>query len=126
MHDLLGQNLIRPRLVQNLCARSKEHCKQIKPFRTSLRDVPMALERNHNCLLADGVFDEGQIADWISLELNEEYYQVMNHPLPYEVALYLDVRLRRATTARTFRVLFTHVEMMSAPEVSARMEQYLR
>ena len=50
-----------------------------------------ALERDHEFLLAGGVFDEGLIADWIAHKLNEEYYQVRNRPHPYEMALYFDV-----------------------------------
>jgi len=64
---------------------------ELTPAPASLREACEALERDHDFLLAGGVFDEGQIADWISHKLNEEYYQVRNRPHPYEMALYFDV-----------------------------------
>jgi len=76
---------------QNIFAWTDEQRKKIKPLPSSLREVCEALEHDHDFLLAGGVFDEGQIADWISHKLNEEYYQVRNRPHPYEMALYFDV-----------------------------------
>ena len=76
---------------QNIFAWTDEQRKKIRPLPSSLRQVCEALEHDHDFLLAGGVFDEGQIADWISHKLNEEYYQVRNRPHPYEMALYFDV-----------------------------------
>jgi len=76
---------------QNIFAWTDEQRKKIKPLPSSLREACEALERDHDFLLAGGVFDEGQIADWISHKLDEEYYQVRNRPHPYEMALYFDV-----------------------------------
>ena len=75
----------------NIFAWTDEQRKKIKPLPASLREALEALERDHDFLLAGGVFDEGQITDWIAHKLNDEYYQVRNRPHPYEMALYFDV-----------------------------------
>lgn len=62
----------------------------IKALPGTLREALEALERDHEFLLAGGVFDEELIADWIRHKLNAEYYAVRNRPHPYEVALYFD------------------------------------
>jgi glutamine synthetase len=76
---------------QNVFAWTDEQRKQIRPLPASLREACEALERDHDFLLAGGLFDEGQIADWIAHKLNDEYYQVRNRPHPYEMVLYFDV-----------------------------------
>jgi len=76
---------------QNIFAWTEQQRKKIRPLPASLREACEALERDHGFLLAGDVFDEGQIADWISHKLDEEYYQVRNRPHPYEMALYFDV-----------------------------------
>lgn len=75
----------------NIFTWTDEQRRQIKPLPASLLEACRALERDHEFLLAGGVFDEGLIADWIAHKLNEEYYQVRNRPHPYEMALYFDV-----------------------------------
>jgi glutamine synthetase len=55
-----------------------------------LRAAIDALEHDHDFLLAGGVFDAGQIAEWSKVKL-EEYYAVRNRPHPYEMPLYFDV-----------------------------------
>jgi len=47
------------------------------------------LERDHEFLLAGGVFDEGQIAEWVRVKY-DEYYGVRNRPHPFEIELYFD------------------------------------
>jgi glutamine synthetase len=58
---------------QNIFAWTEEQRHKIKPLPSSLYDACQALEQDHAFLLAGGVFDEGQIADWISHKLSEEY-----------------------------------------------------
>jgi len=75
---------------QNIFTWSEEQRQAIKPLPTSLREALDALERDHDFLLQGDVFDEGQIAEWIRIKL-DEYYGVRNRPHPYEMALYFDV-----------------------------------
>lgn len=75
---------------QNIFTWSDEQRKTIKPLPASLREALEALERDHDFLLQGGVFDEGQIAEWIKVK-SQEYYGVRNRPHPYEMALYFDV-----------------------------------
>ena len=69
---------------------SEEQRRAIRPLPASLDEALEALERDHEFLLAGGVFDEGFIADWLKAK-SEEVYGVRNRPHPYEVALYFDV-----------------------------------
>jgi glutamine synthetase len=48
-----------------------------------------ALENDHAFLLQGDVFDEGQIAEWIKVKM-DEYYGVLNRPHPIEIAMYFD------------------------------------
>jgi glutamine synthetase len=75
---------------QNIFTWTAEQRKAITPLPTSLREALDALERDHEFLLAGGVFDEGQIAEWIKVK-RDEYYGVRTRPHPFEVALYFDV-----------------------------------
>ena len=75
---------------QNIFAWNDEQRKAIKPLPASLREALDALNRDHDFLLRGGVFDDGQIAEWIKVKL-DEYYGVRNRPHPYEMALYFDV-----------------------------------
>lgn len=74
----------------NVFAWSDEQRQQIKPLPSSLLEACRALEQDHGFLLAGGVFDEGQLAEWIAIHIDQEY-QVRNRPHPYEMALYFDV-----------------------------------
>lgn len=74
---------------QNIFSWSEEQRKAIKPLPASLREALEALERDHDFLLAGGVFDEGQIAEWIRVK-SDEYYDVRDRPHPFEMALYFD------------------------------------
>ncbi len=75
---------------QNIFTWTEDQRKSIKPLPSSLREALEALQRDHEFLLQGGVFDEGQIAEWIKFK-SEEYYGVRNRPHPYEMALYFDV-----------------------------------
>ncbi len=90
------QNRVDPRelgfgpIDQNIFTWSEEQRRAIKPLPASLREALDALEKDCDFLLAGGVFDEGQIAEWIKVK-SEEYYGVRNRPHPYEMVLYFDV-----------------------------------
>jgi glutamine synthetase len=75
---------------QNIFSWSEEQRKTIKPLPASLREALEALERDYEFLLHGGVFDKGQIEEWIKVK-SQEYYGVRNRPHPYEMALYFDV-----------------------------------
>lgn len=74
---------------QNIFAWNEEQRRAIKPLPASLREALDALDKDHDFLLQGGVFDEGQIAEWIKVK-SDEYYGVRNRPHPYEIALYFD------------------------------------
>jgi len=74
----------------NIFTWTDEQRKAIKPLPASLREALDALERDQEFLLEGGVFDAGQIAEWIKVK-RAEYYSVRNRPHPYEMALYFDV-----------------------------------
>ena len=75
---------------QNIFTWTEEQRRTITPLPTSLREALDALERDHEFLLQGGVFDEGQIAEWIKVK-REEFLSVRMRPHPYEVQLYFDV-----------------------------------
>jgi glutamine synthetase len=75
---------------QNIFTWTEEQRQTIKPLPASLREAMEALERDHDFLLQGGVFDAGQISEWVRVK-SEEYYNVRNRPHPYEVELYFDV-----------------------------------
>jgi glutamine synthetase len=54
-----------------------------------LRQAIEALEKDHEFLLCGGVFDEGQISEWIMVK-SDEHYAVLNRPHPFEMELYFD------------------------------------
>jgi glutamine synthetase len=74
---------------QNIFTWTEEQRKAIKPLPRSLQEALETLERDHEFLLQGGVFDEGQIAEWIRVKY-EEHYAVRNRPHPYEMELYFD------------------------------------
>ncbi len=73
----------------NIFTWTEEQRRAVKPLPASLREALEALERDHEFLLAGGVFDEGQIAEWIRIKY-DEYYGVRNRPHPFEIELYFD------------------------------------
>ncbi len=75
---------------QNIFSWNDEQRQAIKPLPSSLREALDALARDHDFLLQNGVFDAGQIAEWIKVK-SDEYYGVRNRPHPAEIALYYDV-----------------------------------
>lgn len=74
----------------NVFAWSEDQRTKIRPLPASLREALEALERDHEFLLAGGVFDEGHIADWIRVK-HDEFFAVRNRPHPFEVQLYFDL-----------------------------------
>ena len=74
---------------QNIFAWNEEQRTSIKPLPSSLFEALHALENDHAFLLQGGVFDEGQIKEWIKVKL-DEYYGVRNRPHPIEIAMYFD------------------------------------
>jgi glutamine synthetase len=75
----------------NIFAWSEEQRQQIKSLPDSLNAALIALEQDHEFLLAGEVFSELMIKQWVDFKRNEEYYQVRNRPHPYEMSLYFDV-----------------------------------
>jgi glutamine synthetase len=75
---------------QNVFSWSDEQRKAVRPLPATLKEALQALERDSDFLLQGGVFDAGQIEEWIRVKY-DEYYGVRNRPHPYEVALYYDV-----------------------------------
>jgi len=57
----------------------------------SLREVLMALEEDHEFLLAGDVFTPDLIETWISWKLENEVEQIDIRPHPYEFYLYFDI-----------------------------------
>jgi glutamine synthetase len=61
----------------------------IKSLPTSLGQAMDALEKDHEYLLYDGVFDEEIVADWITAKRKEEGALAVR-PHPYEIQSYFD------------------------------------
>jgi glutamine synthetase len=75
---------------ENVFTWSDERRATIRPLPTSLRESLDALEKDHGFLLEGGVFDEGQVEEWIRVKSAEDT-AVRLRPHPAEVALYFDV-----------------------------------
>ena len=75
----------------NIFTWSDEQRTHIKSLPDSLNAALIALEQDHDFLLAGEVFSELMIHQWVDFKRNEEYYQVRNRPHPYEMSLYFDV-----------------------------------
>ena len=75
----------------NIFAWSDDQRHQIKSLPDSLNAALVALEQDHDFLLAGDVFSELLVKQWVDFKRNEEYYQVRNRPHPYEMSLYFDV-----------------------------------
>lgn len=74
---------------QNIFSWSEEQRKSIRSLPTSLVEACDALERDHEFLLAGGVFDSDQILDFIR-HLRADDAAVRNRPHPFEVGRYFD------------------------------------
>jgi glutamine synthetase len=61
----------------------------IKSLPTSLAQAMDELEKDHDYLMADGVFDEEIISDWIAAKRKEEC-DLSTRPHPYEIQNYFD------------------------------------
>jgi glutamine synthetase len=75
----------------NIFAWSDDQRKQIKSLPDSLNAALLALEQDHEFLLAGDVFSELLLEQWVDFKRNQEYYPVRNRPHPYEMSLYFDV-----------------------------------
>jgi glutamine synthetase len=75
----------------NIFAWSDDERRKIKSLPDSLNAALIALEQDHEFLLAGDVFSELMINQWVDFKRNVEYYQVRNRPHPYEMSLYFDV-----------------------------------
>lgn len=62
----------------------------IKKLPTSLGEALVALEADHDFLLAGDVFDEDMIQNWIKTKHREEY-DIQIRPHPYEIEQYYDL-----------------------------------
>lgn len=68
---------------------SKEIKDHIKPLPSSLKEALEALAKDHQYLLAGGVFSPDIIETWIERKM-KDYYEVRNRPHPYEMNLYYE------------------------------------
>jgi len=75
----------------NIFAWTEEQRSSIKSLPATLNEALIALEHDHDYLLAGEVFSPELIKQWIDYKRNQEYYQVRNRPHPYEMYLYYDV-----------------------------------
>jgi glutamine synthetase len=70
---------------------SDQRRQTIQPLPSSLEDAFLALEKDHDFLLAGGVFNEDLLQEWIEHKREQEIIPVRNRPHPYEMHLYFDV-----------------------------------
>ena len=75
----------------NIFAWTDEQRSKIKSLPGTLNEALVALESDHDFLLAGDVFSELLIKQWVDYKRNQEYYPVRNRPHPYEMSLYFDV-----------------------------------
>ncbi len=68
---------------------SKEIKGHIKPLPSSLKEALEALAKDHQYLLAGGVFSPDIIETWIERKM-KDYDEVRNRPHPYEMNLYYE------------------------------------
>ncbi|WP_016700534.1 type I glutamate--ammonia ligase [Actinoalloteichus spitiensis] len=68
-----------------------EEAKNVPQVPATLSEVIDNLERDHEYLLAGGVFTPDLIETWISLKREQEIDPIRLRPHPYEFALYYDV-----------------------------------
>jgi len=70
---------------------SAEKLATIKALPSSLNEALIALEEDHDFLLAGDVFSKDMLLRWVDYKRTQEYYPVRNRPHPYEMKLYFDV-----------------------------------
>lgn len=75
----------------NIFSWSEEERATIQKLPGSMHEAMLALQEDHDFLLADGVFSPELIQQWIHTKLEMEYFQVRDRPHPYEIGLYFDV-----------------------------------
>ena len=74
---------------ENIFAWSEEKRASIKSLPTSLGQALDALEKDHDYLMSDGVFDEEIVSDWIAAKRKEEC-ALSVRPHPFEIQSYFD------------------------------------
>lgn len=74
----------------NIFSWSESQRSAILKLPSSMREAMLALQDDHDFLLAGEVFRPELIEQWINFKLEMEYYQVRNRPHPYEFNLYFD------------------------------------
>jgi len=70
---------------------SEEERVKIQPLPTSLQEALVALEKDHDFLLAGDVFNKELLEEWIDQKRKEEIDPVRIRPHPFEMSLYFDV-----------------------------------
>ena len=76
---------------QNIYELSAREARKAPRTPPSLEDALKALEKDHEFLTADNVFDEDVIATWINYKREKEVMEVAIRPHPWEFAMYLDI-----------------------------------
>jgi len=74
---------------ENIFSWSDEKRATIKSLPTSLGQALDALEKDHDYLMSDGVFDDEIVSDWIAAKRKEEC-QLSVRPHPFEIQNYFD------------------------------------
>jgi len=77
-------------LDRNIYELTPEELAKVPSTPGSLEDALAALEKDHDFLLAGGVFSEDFIENWIAWKLDNEVNPMRLRPHPYEFALYYD------------------------------------
>ncbi len=77
-------------LDRNIYELTPEELANVPSTPGSLEDALAALEKDHDFLLAGGVFSEDFIENWIAWKLDNEVNPMRLRPHPYEFALYYD------------------------------------
>ncbi|HDN79110.1 MAG TPA: hypothetical protein ENG33_01435, partial [Chloroflexi bacterium] len=75
---------------ENVYDWTEEQRAKLKQLPSSLKEALEALAKDHDFLLAGGVFSEELIERWIEHKM-KEHYAVRNRPHPYEIELYFNV-----------------------------------
>ena len=63
----------------------------LKSTPASLEDALLALEKDHDFLIQDGVFSTGLLENWINYKRKEELEYINLRPHPSEFILYFNV-----------------------------------
>jgi glutamine synthetase len=75
----------------NIFTWSAEQRADIRGLPSTLNEALVALEKDHEFLLAGEVFSQELLQQWVDFKREQEYYPVRNRPHPYEMSLYFDV-----------------------------------